>query len=120
MSGYIITPVFFYLIDVAECIKFTSLIASAVLGVFAIFILLPACFEYYDSCRDAEDVIKKWTKVLKPIIGVVVVFAVIGFLVPSKSTLLSMQISKFATYENAELTLDSIKSAVDYIVEAMK
>ena len=40
--------------------------------------------------------------------------------VPSKEALIEMQVARFATYENAEWTLDTVKAAVDYIVESIK
>jgi len=39
--------------------------------------------------------------------------------IPSRNTMLEMQIARYATYENAEWTVETIKSAVDYIVQAI-
>ena len=45
---------------------------------------------------------------------------VLTIFVPSKSTMIEMMIAKYATYENADWTVESLKSVVDYIVEAFK
>ena len=34
--------------------------------------------------------------------------------------MIEMQIARYATYENAEWTVDAIKNAVDYVVQAVK
>jgi hypothetical protein len=41
-------------------------------------------------------------------------------LLPSDDTLIEMMIAKQATYDNAQWTLETLKSAVDYIVNAIK
>ena len=45
---------------------------------------------------------------------------IISLFIPSKETLISMMIAKYATKENLSMTVEGIKSAVDYIVNAMK
>ena len=45
---------------------------------------------------------------------------IISLFIPSKETLISMMIAKYATKENLSMTVEGIKSAVDYIVNTMK
>lgn len=49
----------------------------------------------------------------------VILFAISAF-IPSRETLIEMQIARFTTVENAEWALDAVKSATDYIVSAIK
>ena len=49
----------------------------------------------------------------------VILFAISTF-IPSRETLIEMQIARFTTVENAEWALDAVKSATDYIVSAIK
>ena len=49
----------------------------------------------------------------------VIMFAIYAF-IPSRETLIEMQIAKFTTVENAERALDAVKSATDYIISAIK
>ena len=60
---------------------------------------------------------KKFVKILFPI---TIVFLIISILIPSKETLISMMIAKYATKENLGMTVEGIKSAVDYIMNAIK
>ena len=45
---------------------------------------------------------------------------IIHVFIPSRETLIEMQIARFTTVENAEWALDAVKSATDYIVSAIK
>lgn len=49
-----------------------------------------------------------------------VIMSAIYAFIPSRETLIGMQIARFTTVENAEWALDAVKSATDYIVSAIK
>lgn len=51
---------------------------------------------------------------------ILIAFAILLIFVPTKSTFIEMQIARYATVENAEWTVETVKSAVDYIIEAIK
>lgn len=51
---------------------------------------------------------------------VAVILFIIHVFIPSRETLIEMQIARFTTVENAEWALDAVKSATDYIVSAIK
>ena len=114
MNGYIIDPAWFYWIAIADAIRTTMFIIAAILlvfgGVVGIFVTIG---------NDVSDVIDVDVKaVLKMIIAGAVCF-VIAVLIPSKETLIAMQVAKYATWENANWTVDAVKEAVDYIVNAL-
>lgn len=114
MNGYIINPSWFYWIGVADCIKG---IAIGLL-VFSALALLIATANWTMQI-DEEDA--KWSKtVVKIVTPVLLVALLIIVFIPSKTTLISMQVAKFATYENAEWSVEAVKSAVEYIIEAIK
>ena len=48
------------------------------------------------------------------------IICAIAIFLPSKETLISMMIAKYATKENLGMTVEGIKSAVDYIMDAIK
>lgn len=121
MSGHIIDPMLFYWLDVVEEINILSavlLVAFLIVGVI-LCILFLADLDFNGGDMDDPEV-KRWIRPVKCVAVAFLASCIVSVLCPSKETLLTMQISQFATYENAELTLDTIKSAVDYIVEAMK
>lgn len=112
---YILNPVWFYWIGVMDSLQ-TVVIISLVLSAVAFG---TAVLVYFVSCGYGSDA-EMAKKVLKVSAPSLVISALLLVFLPAKETLIEMQIAKFATYENAEWTVDTIKSAVDYIVEAMK
>ena len=116
--NYIITPAWFYWMQVSHgtrlvCLLF--LIASIIL-----FIVMLAVYLTNVDCSgfDDDDTKRYFVYVKRALISCVV-FAVAMVAIPSRDTLIEMQIAKYATVENANWTLETIKSAVDYIVEAI-
>ena len=76
--------------------------------------------EFPNVSDDERKTLRFFTKALKVAIGVCVVAALFLVFVPSKDTLIEMMIAKQATYENATWTVDALKSAVDYVVQAIQ
>lgn len=118
--NYIINPAWFYWMSVASGIK-------TVVLVVAILMLFPCVGFFINACIEAEcgdgfegDDAKRSLKVSGKWLAISIVLFVVFAFVPSKNTLIEMQIAKLATVENANWTLETIKSAVDYIVEAIK
>ena len=113
---YIIDPSWFYWISVLDAVKAT-LIASTILSALAATIL--AGFVFGDSWGD-EDEERNCKRALKISI-VVLAFSIVGVIfIPSKQTMIEMMVARCATKENAQITVDALKSAVDYIIEAIK
>ena len=123
---YIINPAWFYWLSVADNLR-SILITGLVICLSLIVIcgiassVAMAAVNDWPSLSDGErkrfpiyNTIFKIAIIATPFFAIAIIFA------PSKSTLIEMMIAKFATYENANWTLEAIKSAVDYIVEAVK
>ena len=108
MNGYIINPAWFYWVNVVNGLKIVAIICATVGAV--------ACIPLIYAVLDEDD------DYLKPlwIVGACTVVCIIAAVfIPTKNTLIEMQIAKFATWENAEWTVDAVKDAVDYIVNAI-
>lgn len=116
--NYIINPMWFYWINVMETIN-CILIGGIVVSVAFLIIGSIIYFENYGYGDDDQDK-KLGAKFLKITIPFLIVFVLIITFLPTKSTLIEMQIARYATVENAEWTVETVKSAVDYIIEAMK
>lgn len=114
--NYIINPSLFYWISVLNGLKaicIVALIISAALTI--VFSIMVITCDYWD---DEEE--KKARKILKHTAITVIISAIGIVFIPGKETMIEMLIAKTATVENTEMTIDAIKSLVDYIVEAMK
>ena len=120
---YIINPSWFYLLHVIDCLSsllgLTCAFATIALIVATIMRIIHFCetggFEDDDDIR-----IRKFLNKCLKISAIITFVTMIALIfLPSKQTLIEMQIARYATYENAEWTVEAVKSAVDYIVEAV-
>ena len=124
--NYIINPSWFYWLGVVNSMRCFMLaafiVAIIVIGVALIVIPVNVkLIQDYPSVSDDErKTVRFFTKALKVAIGVCVASVLFLVFVPSKETLIEMMIAKQATYENATWTVDALKSAVDYVVQAIQ
>ena len=117
--NYIINPIWFYWLQIVVGVR------TILWVIFAISVwLIIICFVGYAinvDCSGFDDKdSKRYLKWIEKAVFIAVISAIIVIMVPSKDTLIEMQIAKYATIENANWTLETIKSAVDYIIEAIK
>lgn len=115
--NYIIDPMWFYWVGIVDDLKGVLSVATATLIVATVALFAWGLCEKYveDNGCSAKAIIKK----AYALMVIVAVFGLLAIAVPSKQTLIEMQVARFATYENAEWTVDTIKQAVDYIIEAI-
>ena len=124
--NYIINPSWFYWLGVVESMlhfmvaAFVLSIAFVVASAIIIPMNISMIREFPDMSDDERKTAQFFTKALKIAIGVLVISGLVLVFVPSKETLIEMMIAKQATYENATWTLDALKSAVDYVVQAIQ
>lgn len=124
--NYIINPSWFYWLGVVHSMRGFMLTAFivAVIIVGVALIIIPVnvtLIRDYPSISDDErKVVRFFTKALKVAIGVCVIGGLFLIFVPSKDTLIEMMIAKQATYENATWTVDALKSAIDYVIQAIQ
>ncbi|MEA4919367.1 MAG: hypothetical protein VB078_00365 [Clostridiaceae bacterium] len=113
--NYIVNPMRFYWVQILNDAKETFL----VLAVSATIAVLLGMMMYAINMSVGETniAIKRWAK---PAIIMLIISWSLYILLPSKETLILMMIAKHATYENAQWTVETIKSAVDYIVQAVQ
>ena len=124
--NYIINPSWFYWLGVVNSMRGFMLAAFivAIIIVGVALIVIPwntyIIREFPRVSDDERKTLQFFTKALKLAIGVCIAAALFLIFVPSKDTLIEMMIAKQATYENATWTLDALKSAVDYVVQAIQ
>lgn len=123
---YYINPMWFYWINVVKGIKdivfyIMLLIIIATASCVVIYLINIASINDYPDCSDGErETNKKILKAFKLLIPLIVIFALFLVFIPSKNTLIEMQIAKYATVENAESSVEAVKNAVDYIISAIQ
>ena len=120
--NYIINPAIFYWISVSDAIKAIAVVGLILFGLAAIAVTVTYMLSAFDYEWDFEDEenMKRMRKISRNLTIIALICAVLVAVVPSKTTMIEMLIAKTATYENAEWTAESLKSVVDYIVEAFK
>ena len=124
--NYIINPSWVYWLGVVESMlhfmvaAFVLSIAFVVASAIIIPVDISVIREFPDISDGERKTVQFFAKALKIAIGVLVISGLVLAFVPSKETLIEMMIAKQATYENATWTLDALKSAVDYVVQAIQ
>ena len=115
MNGYIIDPMVFYWINTLSEVKVVFIVITVIIGC-ALILVAPFVWDYTYGEEDE----KKFWKYVKIGVVIFVVGLVGSVFLPSKTTMIEMLVAKYATYENANLTVEGIKSLIDYIVNAMQ
>lgn len=114
---YIINPSWFYWINVVQSAKILSAVACGI-SLIAMVILLAAWITERD-CWDDDDE-RTFKRMFRSVVVAAVVFTLLTVFIPTRNMLIEMQVARFATYSNAEWTVDAIKSAVDYVIDAIQ
>ena len=116
MNGYIINPSFFYWVNVIQGMSIVVLLFAVMASILCLF-GLPI---YYGEEVYTDEDKKAFRKIAKKLLILCTVLWIVYILIPSKETLIEMQVAKYVTYENAEWTVENVKQAVDYIINALK
>lgn len=109
-----------YLIFNIESIRQALVIAAialASIGGIILFALVDVQCLIPDESDDKETVLSR--RIMKTLIITAILLFTIGAFLPKKETLIAMQVKNLATLENYNWTVEQLKGAVDYIVEAI-
>lgn len=124
--NHIINPSWFYWLGVVESMRhfmvaaFIISIAAIIVAIIIVPVDMRIIHEFPDMSDDERKTVQFFTKALKISIAALIISGLILMFVPSKETLIEMMIAKQATYENATWTVDTLKSAVDYVIQAIQ
>ena len=115
----IVNPAFFYWASV-----FSGLKVAFVFLTIGCLVLLACMFFYYDSeyCGwdDDDEMAIAFRKNMNKIAVAIIVMAVIFIFVPSKQTMIEMQIAKMATGDNISAVIQKITEVAKEIIESAK
>lgn len=113
MNNYIINPMWFYWVNLLDALHIT-LIVIGIIG-----IVVSATFAFITYGIDDDDMVKTSKRFFKFIPWFTAAF-VIGLLIPPKEVIYQMMVARYISEENLTLSVDAVKNAVDYIVQAFK
>ena len=121
---YVINPALIYLSEVASSLKRISiiifvflLISCAVVTIVGFFNIL-VNMEYGPDDRDYKRGIEALNISKKLIIPLVISF-MLTIVIPSKETIYKMIVSILVTYENIDMTTETIKEAFDHAIDKL-
>lgn len=115
---YIINPSWVYWINVLGDFKIVSIVV-AIVSFFAVVIGVVVACENKGYGKDDEDY-KTGKAVLRFSVPIFTLSLLFAIFIPSTRTMLEMLVAKLATKQNVELTVEGLKSCVDYIAETIK
>lgn len=117
----IISPMFFYWVEVVNSLVITFLTIGIFL--FVPFFVCTVCYIYAKNidycCISEKDMIKirKAWKFGMKISSISILFILISIFLPTKETLIRMEIAKNITPQNVTILKGEVKNVVDYMFE---
>ena len=123
---HVINPMLFYWYSVSDTVKALAIIAAIMLIVVCLVFLFIGAFHIgealnYGGGENSNDYkvgvkFLNWARMCSvPLAIALVLFAFI----PSEKTLYKMMIANVATYENIDLTAETIENAFDHVIDKL-
>ena len=113
---YLINPMWFYWVHVIDTAR-TMIAVIFCIAILSAIILVGAVMGEWCYDDKGTKLCKIWLAIS---IVVSVIFAFAFIFIPSKNTMVEMQIARYATKQNLEIGIDAIKSATDYVINAIQ
>ena len=108
----------FYLIDLLQRIKNVMTITIFILVISILYVFYEVIeFECGYNAEHNYNLILKTFNKLKKIIKMVIILTTLLVIITSEETMNKMWISSYVTEENAQIVIENIDKAVDYIIE---
>ena len=120
----IINPWFFYFIDIGDSLNTLTLTIAVITGIIWVGLWIAATI-MIDECHTlTENMQNKYIRFCwkkgKLFMIIMIVTAIIGIAIPSKSTMIEMAVMQQVTPNNIEKGKEIVKSTTDYIFEKLK
>lgn len=113
--SYYINPWWFYWARVSSTFKGLSIAGAALCAFFTIVVIGLVCSDSYDE-EDKETAKRS----IPALLALTLLLTLAAVFIPNRDTLIEMQIARLATSENVAGAVDSIKTVVDYVIDAVK
>lgn len=112
----IINPLWFYLIDIVDGVRFTSKLMLLVSLITLAIISFATLFCWLEDMLE-ENKKKSYFKYLKLVLKVIIPCVIITIFTPCSDTIYKMIIADNITPHNIEVVGDTIEGGIDYIFE---
>lgn len=123
---HVINPVLFYWCSVSDTVKALTIVATIILIIVCLVFLFIGAFHIGEALNyggsENSNGYKVGVKFLNwarkcsiPLVIALVLFAFI----PSEKTLYKMMVANVATYENIDLTAETIEDAFDHVIDKL-
>lgn len=116
MNNYIVDPMFFYWCKVVDHAYYICAIGFVAMAVCLLGFIIFNTVENYEY--DSMFEIPKFKKRFVILLVLAIVFALGAVFIPTKETLIEMEIAKHATYDNLEITIQKIIDAASKIFDS--
>jgi hypothetical protein len=117
---YIIDPMWFYWLQIVDSIQGVCGVIAILSGVIGVIMLVFYFASVVEGCTDEEDSRKRLKGLIKPLAVCFIIAMTVAVFIPSKQTLIEMEIAKHATYSNVESIKEQITDAADYILDRLE
>lgn len=121
---HVISPMWFYLCEVSDSTKFIAISGVIVVGlVLAGLLLFGFGFMAVNINYGEEDCDYKLgvalVKIAEKLMIPFAITLVLAVVIPSKETLYKMMVADVATYENIDLTTQTIEEVFDHVIDKL-
>ena len=123
---HVINPMLFYWCSVSDTAQALAIIATIMLIVVCLVFLFVGAFHIgeafnYEGGEDSNDykVGVKFLNWAQKCIVPLVVLLMLSIFIPSEKTLYKMMVANVATYENIDLTAETIEDAFDHVIDKL-
>ena len=113
--SYYINPWWFYWARVSSAFKGLATAGAIICAFLAIAVITAICGGGFDE-KDKEAAERGFVALL----ALALLLTLAAVFIPNRDTLIEMQIARLATKEKVADAVDSIKTAVDYVIDAVK
>lgn len=124
--NYVINPMLFYWCSVSDTAKAFAIIAAIMLIVACLMFLSIGAFHIgeafnYGGGEDSNDykIGIKFLNWAQKCIVPLVILLMLSIFIPSEKTLYKMMVANIATYENIDLTAETIEDAFDHVIDKL-
>ena len=123
---HVINPMLFYWCSVSDTAKVLAIIAAIMLIIVCLVFLFVGAFHIgeafnYGGGEDSNSykVGVKFLNWAQKCIVPLVILLMLSIFIPSEKTLYKMMVANVATYENIDLTAETIENAFDHVIEKL-
>lgn len=120
---HIINPWVFYLADICDSAALAVAVSGGILTMVGLCLLAVGIYSIHDGTEfNNENEVKTGKQTLKYMKTALIVAGIMigaAILIPSKETIYKMMLADVATYENVDLTAESIEEAFDHIIDKL-